>query len=153
MREINRDRIRELVDNNIFPLYMIMRKKQRVHISLRLCQTQKYVATLMHKAGYTKLQIAHSLGIEMNRVRPLLLMRRTKVFDEAVKLIKHPLALLRKGEEYSHEYTISLQDVEYLIIEDLVRAGMTTNEITKATGFHKRRIQRIRINTMEKDND
>ncbi|WP_169308532.1 helix-turn-helix domain-containing protein [Nitratifractor salsuginis] len=38
---------------------------------------------------------------------------------------------------------MSRQFVEYLLIEDMARAGWTTRQIVAATGFGERRVQRI----------
>jgi len=144
MREINRDRIRDLVGNNILPLYHCIKDVKKVEITLSEIEAKRYIAHTLRESKYSISQIGSVLGATERQTELLLSRKLTKGFKRAVELIGNPLVLLRKSDEYAFEYTITPKMVERMIIEDLAKAGWSAHQIILATGLNLRRVQRIR---------
>lgn len=153
MMEINRDRIRDLVDNHILPLYMVLRETGDMKISLSETQTHRYLVRLLRKAGLQDDAIAAVVDIDKRKVKRIKDSRASDSFNRACELFKNPVLLLKKCDRYGYEYNLSKLSVERMIIEDLILGGWTTRQITTATGFGKRRVQRLRKKLQENTND
>lgn len=150
-RELNRDRARELVDNHIFPLYQIIKRTGTVEISTRKSEALKFSANILHRAGFSIEQIANSLGMRQRSVELAIDKKVSNKLKRAVSLFGNPFVVLMKSEEYACDYTITQQMTEHMIIEDLVKAGWTTSQIVRATGFCARRVQRVRKKISEEE--
>jgi len=144
MREINRDMIRDLVDNHILPLYSCVKGVNKIELTLSQIEANRYIAHTLRHAQYTRRQISYVLQITEKQVDRLLGRKLTKGFKRAIALIDNPLILLQKSDEYAFDYTITPKMVERMIIEDLAKAGWTAHQIKVATGLNLRTIQRIR---------
>jgi len=149
--EINRDRIRKLVDNHIFPLYQIIKSMGPAEISTRRSEVLKLTAKLLKKSGFTNKQISKALNMPIKRVPLAINSKLSKRLKKAVKLFGNPFVIFMKCEDYTCDYNITLRITEYMMIEDLVRAKWTTAQIVKATGFCPRRIQRVRKTITEEE--
>ncbi len=69
----------------------------------------------------------------------------------AVRFFGSPEEVYKRCAEHSISYTAKKQQVEYMIVEKLAEAGWNSRKIWKATGFNRRRIQRIIRKTKEND--
>lgn len=144
MREINRDMVRELVDNHILLLYLWVKREGKIQLTLSNKEANRYIAHTLREAQYTREQIRLALGITEKQVIKLLGRKISKRFKQAIALISNPLILKQKSDTYAFKYTITPKMVERMIIEDLAQAGWAATQIRYATGFNLRTIQRIR---------
>lgn len=71
----------------------------------------------------------------------------------AVRFFGDPVEVYRRCSEHSVSYLAKKRQIEYLIIEKLAEAGWNSRKIWKATGFNRRRIQRIIRKTKERNAD
>ncbi len=155
MREINRWRLRELVDNRIFDLYRFVVLNGNTELRLSKVQARRLAVSELLRAGYTRGQIADALDVNQSYVRSVEKsgVKFTKHFRTAMRVFGNPMELLKRSSTYDSEYVIYKEAVETLMIEDLVLAGWTTTQIYRATGFGIRRIQRTRKRVTEQEDD
>jgi hypothetical protein len=142
--EINRWRVRDIVDNHIFILHQIVKKIGSVEFSIKERDVAKLFVQTFKDAGFTNEQISKALNMPLYRVNGFSKTKIPKLFRRAEMLFGDPILLLRKGDDYACEYKVTVQMTEYLIIEDLLKADWSTRQIEMATGFNRRRIQRIK---------
>ncbi len=143
VQELSRYRIYELCDGHILPLLKALGDKDRVELTIRRNEVVAYITQLLSKGGMSDVQISFMLEISEKTVRRYKRGKQTKYFRNAVKLFNNPLALLLKSTDYAYDYYISRLQVETLIVEKLVLAGLRTRQIHYATGICIRKIQRI----------
>ena len=151
-RELNRWRVRETFGDRIFSLYMVVKKYGNFKISLSRKQALRFVCTNLKELGYTRREISSILNIDEADVTFTASKKFPTTFMLAVKLFRDPLELLKKSDYYGHEYYITKQGLEVIIIENLITAGLENRQIATALKTNIRRIQRVR-KRMKEDND
>jgi hypothetical protein len=141
--DISRHQVRELCRGNLIAMYQVIKAKGDKRINLNRKYAITYMVQAMSSAGFTIAQIAAALGISKSKAKGRLGRKIPKSFLEALDILGNPLAALIISEDRRWGITLRREYVEYLLIEDMAMAGWTVKQIEAATGFGKRRIQRI----------
>ncbi|ADV46429.1 hypothetical protein Nitsa_1176 [Nitratifractor salsuginis DSM 16511] len=141
--DISRHQVRELCRGNLLALYKAVLRHGDMRISIFRRWAITHLIKTMAEAGLTDTQIAAALDMRPRAVRLRKNSPTPKAFQRTLKLFGNPLSALKASREWACEVYVSRQFVEYLLIEDMARAGWTTRQIVAATGFGERRVQRI----------
>jgi len=140
-RELNRWAIRELVDGDLLRLYAFVVNTGIDRVTLNRHEAAGFVLDELKKRGYSAENVKDFL--RKHGLRPRRVGSPSPGLRNALKLFGSPAEILRRGDEYTFHYKLKKGVIEYMLIEELARAGWTPTEIWRATGFGRRRIQRI----------
>ncbi len=144
MREVNRERIQELTDGFVILLLRWLGNSNKKKVSLNRREVLRYFYESLKQAEFTDEQIVEMLNVDKAQLKRI---RRGKRFSKglvnALELFGNPIAVLKKSDDYAYTYTISRNTVETVIIQKLIMGGWTTRQVSFATGYGIRRIQRI----------
>jgi hypothetical protein len=140
-REWSRWAVKELSGGRLIDLYAYVLKNGIEKMSLSRPSAAGRIIHELREAGFDEKTIRATLeryGIKNATVRS-----RAEAIDAAAGFLGGYFKILEIGDEYHFTYPTKKSLIEYLMIEELARAGWTATQIWKATGFGRRRIQRI----------
>jgi len=151
MNEINKDRALELFDGDILQVYKLVQSRGSFTISISINSVNKYLVQELRKAGFTRVQVQHALGISLAKVTSFEIAKLPKDFLRALEVIPNPITLLQKSSEYAYEYVFPPKAIERELIAVLSAAGFSPKAIVRATSLNRRTIMRVRKKIKESD--
>jgi len=155
MREVNLYRTRQLCNNYVLELWILIRRTGKITLSISQKEATAYIAHIMIKAGFSDESIMSAIDIKPKAIKSVKEngFKPTKGFQNAIKIIGNPLALLKVSDNYAYDYCIYPDMVNALLTEDMARAGWNALKISRTVGVNKRTAQRVIKRLKEEKND
>ncbi|WP_456432648.1 hypothetical protein [Nitratifractor sp.] len=152
-QEWAREQLYDLVDGDLLRLYAFVLKNGNCRVALSKELAVAKIARDMESRGAPRKAIRETVrryGVSRIPKRKAF----PKGFLAAVRLFGDPERVLEKSaEDVTLVYVLKRRHIEYLIIEALAKAGWSPSQIVAATGFGRRRVQRIVKKVKEQHNE
>jgi predicted XRE-type DNA-binding protein len=144
--ELNDNTLLGMVNGNALRLLRYTERVERAELLLSKKQARRAIVLELHKAGFTKRQIAEALQITPCDVKGILSRKSTftDAFANALTVVGSFIGMYQNTDDYSQKLILDRERAERLMIVELLKAGLTDIQIISALDVRHERVQRLR---------